>query len=195
MRSFKLLLIIILNCYLCLGQQETTNPKYILGGIELSGSHNFDTPSILKIMNLSIGQELSAPGEEVTKGVKALWNQNTFADIQVWKRYKEDKVIILEIYLESLPSLTKFKFIGIKKSEEDALREKINLQIGMPVSTSLLTNSNQKITNYFIEKGYLLTSCKSNVISDTINPNKISAKNLLLTLSNLPIIPKSMGTI
>ena len=174
MKSFKFLLILILNCYLVLGQQETTNPKYILGGIELSGNHNFDNASILRIMNLSIGQELSAPSEEITNGVKALWNQNFFSDIQVWKRYKDDKVIILEIYLEARPSLTKFKFIGIKKSEEDALREKINLQIGMPVSPSLLKNSNEKIKSYFIEKGFLLTSCKSDIIPDSTNQNKIT---------------------
>ena len=174
MKSFKLLLILILHCYFVFGQQETTNSKYILGGIELEGNHNFDNRTILRIMNLSIGQEISAPSEEITNGVKALWNQNFFSDIQVWKRLEDNKKIILEIYLESLPSLTKFKFIGIKKSEEDDLREKINLQIGMPVNQSLLMNSNEKIKNYFIEKGFLFASCQSDIIPDSINPQKIT---------------------
>ena len=118
MKSFKLLLILILHCYFVFGQQETTNSKYILGGIELEGNHNFDNRTILRIMNLSIGQEISAPSEEITNGVKALWNQNFFSDIQVWKRLEDNKKAILEIYLESLPSLTKFKLLGLKNRKK-----------------------------------------------------------------------------
>jgi len=172
MKSFNFIFILILNCFFALGQQQTTSQKYILGGIELTGNHNLDNPSILRIMNLSIGQELSAPGEEISNGVKALWNQNIFSDIQVWKRQQDNKIIILEIYLEALPSLTKFKFIGIKKSEEDALRDKIDLQIGMAVSSSLLYNTNQIIENHFVEKGFLQTTCQSKVIPDSINENR-----------------------
>ena len=108
--------------FFCVFSQEINSGKqYILGDVELSGEHNLSKNSVLKIMNLSIGQKIILPGEDVKNGIKSLWSQNIFADIQVWKVQENDKVINLEIYLKTLPSLSKFKFTGIKKGEEDAI--------------------------------------------------------------------------
>ena len=85
-----------------------------------------DKKSILKLMDLTIGQKINIPGESIKKGLKTLWGQGLFSDIQISKKQKDDKAIILNIYLEASTSLLKFKFSGIKKGEEENIRKEID---------------------------------------------------------------------
>ena len=66
----------------------------------------------------------------------------------------------LEIFLEQLPVLEKFKFTGIKKSEESSLREELSLISGMTINENLIINTKTKITDYFKEKGFYNTKCE-----------------------------------
>ena len=70
------------------GQNElksTISKTYILVDVELMGKYNIDKQSVMKLMDLSINQKISIPGEEITNGLKVLWSQNLFADIQISK--------------------------------------------------------------------------------------------------------------
>jgi outer membrane protein insertion porin family len=173
MKIFKFFLVLFIPFFCVIAQDINPSKQYILGDIELSGEHNLSKNSVLKIMNLSIGQKIILPGDELKNSIKSLWNQNIFSDIQVWKVEQNDKVINLEIYLKTLPSLSKFKFSGIKKGEEDDLRKKIELNIGTPVNQNLITNSKQKIKTYFIEKGFSNATCEIQSTTDTIDINKV----------------------
>ena len=124
-------------------------------------------------MNLNIGQKINIPGLEITNGIKSLWEQNRFSDIQVHEITRNGKEVILEIYLESTPRLSKFRFSGIKKSEEDALREELKLKIGTPISPHIINTSNNKITDYFISKGFRNITCQTNTINDSITDGLI----------------------
>jgi len=133
--------------------------KYIIGNIELSGNYNLNNNSILNLVNLEIGQTIDIPGEEIQNALKTLWSQGVFSDVQIYKVKEEENVLFLEIYLEQLPVLEKFKFIGIKKSEESSLREDLSLISGMTINENLLINTKNKILDYFIEKGFYNTTC------------------------------------
>ena len=171
MKNFRFFLLIILPSFFVVAQSDNTQ-KYILGDIELTGEHNLNKNSILTIMNLSIGEEIIIPSNKITDGVKELWNQELFSDIKIWKIQQDDKVIKLKIYLKTIPVLSKFKFNGIKKSEEDDLRDKVNLKIGMPVNDNLLKTTKLKIEDYFIEKGFLLNTCEIITMADSLNSNR-----------------------
>ena len=64
------------------------------------------------------------PSEIITEGLKTLWHQDLFSDIQISKREKNEKEIVLEIYLEAAKSLAKFKFNGIRRKGE--IREQLD---------------------------------------------------------------------
>ena len=153
-------------------QTFQTGEDYVLGDIQLYGEHNLNKASVLQIMNLSIGQQIVIPSEDIKKGIQALWKQKIFKDIQVFQVQKNENVIILELYLETLPNLMKFKFTGIKKGEEDDLREKLNLNIGMPVNQNLINTSQQIVTKHFKEKGFFNTICQIHVSIDSANTNR-----------------------
>ena len=178
MRLFKTILILLTPFIFVFGQEAENWPttqkrQYILGDVELSGDHAIDKKSILKIMNLSIGQKIHIPSEIITEGLKTLWHQDLFSDIQISKREKNEKEIVLEIYLEAAKSLAKFKFNGIKKGEEESIREQLDFYPGMAVTPNTIITSKQKIKQYFVEKGFLNTTCDINSIADSINKRKV----------------------
>jgi len=179
MKIIKILFILIFPYFFVFGQEKqemipTIETQYILGGIELSGDNSVDKKSILKLMGLSIGQKINLPGEDLTKGLKVLWEQNLFSDIQISKIQKNDNVIILDIYLETSRSLLKFKFNGLKKGEEENIREQLNFYPGMAINPNVIMTSSQKVENYFIEKGFLNANCNINSINDSINKRKVT---------------------
>ncbi len=154
--------------------QTNNQQQYILGGIELSGDHTIDKKSILKLMDLSIGQKINLGGEDIKKGLKTLWGQGLFSDIQISKKHKDEKAIILDIYLETANSLLKFKFNGIKKGEEENIRKEIAFYPGMTITPNVILISTQKIENYFIDKGFPNIYCDVQSIPDSINHRKVT---------------------
>ena len=154
--------------------QTNNQQQYILGGIELSGDHTIDKKSILKLMDLSIGQKINLGGEDIKKGLKTLWGQGLFSDIQISKKHKDEKAIILYIYLETANSLLKFKFNGIKKGEEENIRKEIAFYPGMTITPNVILISTQKIENYFIDKGFPNIYCDVQSIPDSMNHRKVT---------------------
>ncbi|MDC0189361.1 outer membrane protein assembly factor BamA [Flavobacteriales bacterium] len=173
MKLFKIIIYLFLPIVLCNAQEKFSPETYILSGVEISGNHNLTQESIMTLLGLSIGQKITIPSEDISNGLQNLWNQNLFSDIQISKIEKNKKEIILDIYLETHPLLTKFKFQGVKKSEEDNLREEIKLNIGMPISNNLIQTSENKIKKYFIEKGYLNATCEVNFSEDSLNTDRV----------------------
>ena len=162
-KQIKFIVIILLVNIFISNAQNSINidkKKYVIGNIELSGNYNLNNNSILNLINLDIGQAIDIPGEEIQNALKTLWGQGMFSDVQIYKVKEEGNVIYLEIFLEQLPVLEKFKFTGIKKSEESSLREELSLISGMTINENLIINTKTKITDYFKEKGFYNTKCE-----------------------------------
>ena len=173
MRLIKLIIFIFFSVLICNGQEQFVSKTYILSEVQISGENNLSPKSVMTLMGLEIGKKITIPSEDLSKSIKKLWEQNIFADIQISKIEKNEKEIILDIYLKTNPILTKFKFEGIKKSEEDNLREELKFKIGMPISESIIQTSKNKIRSYFIEKGYLNTTCSAYLEEDSLSGDRV----------------------
>ena len=167
-------IILLVNLFFANSQNTTyqESEKFIIGGINFSGDYNLDDNAILNLINLEIGQAIDVPGEEIQNALKTLWKQEVFSDVQIYKIKEDESVIFLEVYLEQLPSLEKFKFQGIKKAEENSLREELSLITGMTISENLIINTKLKVLNYFKEKGYFNVSC--NIIQEKNENNNLN---------------------
>ncbi len=176
MKKIKLIILLLLPCFFVTAQSNmplSSSKTYKLIDIELVGEYNIDKKSVLKLMDLSLNQNITIPGDEITNGLKTLWDQKLFSDIQISKIQKNENDIVLQIYLKPSLSLLKFSFNGIKKGDEDNLRDKINLYSGISVDSNLIKTSEDKIKEYFIEKGFLNTECSTEMFHDSINKRKV----------------------
>lgn len=158
-----------INPYQNLSTLDYANPKeYLIGGITISGTKHLDHQTLIGISGLEVGQQIMIPGEEISNAVKKLWKQGLFADIQISATKIEGNSIFLNLHLLEYNRLSKFQFIGnAKKSEITDLKEKLALMKGKVLSQNLINNSEQKIREFFIDKGFLNVEVSSTQVVDS----------------------------
>ena len=128
---------------------------YILGGIEVEGIKYLDKNVIIMLSQLEVGKRVKVPGEQITSAIRKLWDQGLFDNIGITATKIESGKIYLKISLQERPRLSKFSFDGIRKSEADDIREKINLSRGDVVTDHLMIRTINIIKEHYGEKGFL----------------------------------------
>jgi len=129
--------------------------EYILGGIVVEGVENLDKNVIIMLSDLEIGSRIKIPGDEITIAIRKLWEQGLFDNISIVASEIKANKIFLKIILHERPRLSKFSFEGIRKTEADDIREKINITRGDVVTDHLLIRTENIIKNFYADKGYL----------------------------------------
>ncbi|MFN0048755.1 MAG: outer membrane protein assembly factor [Cytophagales bacterium] len=128
--------------------------KYKIGGISVSGTQYLDPNAIIAITGLKVGDEVQVPGEQITAAINKLWDQGILGDIQFRVLKVEGDQIFFDVYLKERARLSKFAFFGIKKTEQDELKEKIKLNKGKIVTDVMIKAAQNKVRTYFGDKGY-----------------------------------------
>jgi len=176
-------LLFFLPCQL-MSQEDTTGiydyrriDDYIIGDITISGIKYLDNNALIGISGLKQGQEITIPGEEITKAARNLWNQGLFSDIRISVTKILSDTVYLDIFLQERPRLSTLKITGVKKSEINDLTEKIKLPSGSQITSFVLNNTEKTIKNHYLEKGFLNTTVKFIQKDDPDRPN-----NVILTI-------------
>ncbi|MCB2207802.1 MAG: BamA/TamA family outer membrane protein [Bacteroidetes bacterium] len=128
---------------------------YLIGDIEVEGIKYLDKNVIIMLSQLEVGDRVKIPGEKITKAIRKLWDQGLFDNISITATKFEAGKVYLKIYLQERPRLSKFSFDGIRKSEADDIREKINLSRGEVVTDHLLIRTTNIIKDFYADKGFL----------------------------------------
>jgi len=167
-----------------ISQEDTTEiydyrriEDYIIGDITISGIKYLDNNTLIGISGLKQGQEITIPGEEITKAAKNLWNQGLFSDIRISVTKILSDTVYLDIFLQERPRLSTLKITGVKKSEINDLTEKIKLPAGSQITSFVLNNTERTIKDHYLGKGFLNTTVKFIQKDDPDRPN-----NVILTI-------------
>ena len=127
---------------------------YEIGGITVTGVKYLDPQVLVMLSGLQVGETISVPGDKITNAIRKLWEQELFEDVSITCVNKIGRKIFLNIDLKERPRISKFSFKGVKKSEVDELRSKINLTRGDVATEHTYTKTTRIIEDYFFEKGY-----------------------------------------
>ena len=133
--------------------------------------------ALIGISGLRIGQEISVPGDAITRAVQKLWEQGLFSDIRITVSKITGDKITLDIFLQERPRLSSLKFNGLRSSESQDLIEKISLPNGSQVTAYVLNKAEKIIKDHFIEKGFMNTKVTFIQKDDPDQPN-----NVILTI-------------
>ena len=153
---------------------DYANPKeYFIGGIDVEGTKFLDNKTLIQLSKLEVGSKIVVPGDELTKASKILWQQGLFSNVQIKVKSIQSNTIFLTLFLEERPRLSKFKFNGLKRSEIDAIRDKIKLARGKIITENVIINTKNIIANHFKEKGFLNISTSIDQEVDTITKNHV----------------------
>ena len=164
-----------------LGQVSLSNttfdyakPKeFVIGGIDVEGTKFLDHKTLIQLSTLKVGSKILVPGDQLTKASRVLWEQGLFSDIQIRVKSIQGNTIFFTLYLEERPRLSKFKFKGIKRSEIDAIRDKIKLARGKIITENVIINTKNIISSHFKEKGFLNINTTVSQEVDTITKNHV----------------------
>lgn len=140
--------------------------EFTIASLVVQGVDNYDHDAIRVISGLTIGDKINVPGEDFSKAIKNLWDQNLFSNVEVGYTDIDEvnEEIFLYIQLTGRPKLTRFSFKGIKKTEVEKIREIIDLQSGDVITESLKKNTERLVRGFFKEKGYL--NAKATIVEE-----------------------------
>ncbi len=147
--------------------------EYEIGGIKASGVRFLDPNALISITGLRVGDKITIPGDQISGAVKKLWKQKILGDVQVAISSIEGNYIFLDFKLTERPRLSKFKFIGVKKSESDDIRESIRLIRGKVVTDAVLSKTKTKIERYYTNKGFRNAEVQVVQKDDSLSKNSV----------------------
>nr|WP_053989889.1 outer membrane protein assembly factor BamA [Mangrovimonas sp. TPBH4] len=143
-----------------------TGTPYIIEDITVTGDTNFSANTVISYSGLRKGEEVTIPGESISKAIKKLWDSNLFSTIDIYLVKTEGNLAFLEIHLVDLPELNDVVINGVKKSKKEEIITENKLTKGVKVTENLITTTRNYLTSKYKKDGYLNT--KVNVITKEV---------------------------
>ena len=134
---------------------QKTVTKYKIRNVKVVGNENFDENLLLSLSTLNTGDEVAIPGgDNFAKSIRKLMDQNYFSDVSIYLTDLVGKEIDVEINVTERPRLSRFNFLGVKKSETDELSGKTGLTPNRVVTDNMKITAIEGIKKYYAEKGF-----------------------------------------
>jgi outer membrane protein insertion porin family len=134
---------------------QKTVTKYKIRNIKVVGNENFDENLLLSLSTLNIGDEVAIPGgDNFAKSIRKLMDQNYFSDVSIYLTDLVGKEIDVEINVTERPRLSKFNFLGVRKSDIDELSGKTGLTPNRVITDNMKITAIEGIKKYYAEKGF-----------------------------------------
>lgn len=132
-----------------------TPKKYKIADIKVSGvEKTYEDYVLIGFSGLSVGDEVSVPGDEITAAVKAFWKHGLFSDVKILANKIEGDKIWLEIQLKQRPRISEVNYHGIKKGEREDLETKLGLKKGFQITPNVIDRAKILIKKFFDGKGF-----------------------------------------
>jgi len=150
--------------------------QYEIGGIVVEGAKYVDASMLSMIAGLRVGDVISVPGEDISSGIRKIWEQGLFEDVAINATDFVGGKVFLQIVIKEKPRVSRFSFTGIKKSEADEIRNKINLSRGDIATEHLLTKTTRIIEDYYRDKGYYNVVIDIEQVADSIREDYVDMR-------------------
>ena len=179
-KALLLILLIFVTVFNMTGQQrfgvnagqgvqiDYTNPKiFEIADIKFTGLVTLDERALIGYAGIQVGDRIPIPGREISEAIKKLWEQGLISDVSFWLTKVEGDLAYLEVRLVERPRVLGHSFVGLNSNQENDLSEKLVIE-GKQASAPVIKNSELAIRKYFIEKGYLNVTVKTEQSKDTV---------------------------
>ena len=145
----------------------------VIGGIAVSGVEGYEDYMLAGISGLSVGQEITLPGQEVTDAVKRYWRHGLFSKVTVAADSLVGDKVYLHFYLATRPRVSVINYSGVKKSEREDLETKLGLLKGSQITPNMIDRAKTLAGNYFHDKGFNNAEVTITQMDDLSNKNHV----------------------
>jgi len=151
---------------------DYANPKeYQISALRLTGTRYLDPNSLVSLAGLKVGDKIRIPGEAVGSAVRKLMDSGLLDDVELLAEPAGEGKVSLLFKAKERPRLYRVSFMGVKKGEQDQLKDKIKLNLGKIVSNTITKNTQMAVRKFFVDKGFLNTKVKITTIPDSTRNN------------------------
>ncbi|MEY3412759.1 MAG: outer membrane protein assembly factor BamA, partial [Bacteroidota bacterium] len=151
----------------------TEPEKFEIAEITVSGTQFLDPAALISVSGLKVGDIIKIPGDALSNAINKLWDQGILGNVDIAITKAEGRFIHLDFHLTERPRLSKFNFNGIKKGDADELKEKIRLVKGKVLTDAMLKVIQNKVKDFYAEKGFLNTAVAIQQVKDTTFSNSV----------------------
>ena len=128
---------------------------YTIAKLSVNGVDGYEDYMLTSISGLSVGQEISIPGTEVTDAVKRYWKHGLFSEVKIAADSIVGDSIYIGIHLKTRPRVSQINYLGIKKkSEREDMEQKLGLLKGSQVTPNIISRATILAKRYFEGKGF-----------------------------------------
>ena len=129
--------------------------KYKIADIKVRGvEKTYEDYVLIGFSGLSVGDEITVPGDEITGAVKAFWKHGLFSDVKILATKIEGDQIWLEIQLKQRPRISEVNYHVIKKGEREDLESKLGMKKGFQITPNVIDRAKILIKKFFDGKGF-----------------------------------------
>lgn len=129
--------------------------KYKIADIKVRGvEKTYEDYVLIGFSGLSVGDEITVPGDEITGAVKTFWKHGLFSDVKILATKIEGDQIWLEIQLKQRPRISEVNYHGIKKGEREDLESKLGMKKGFQITPNVIDRAKILIKKFFDGKGF-----------------------------------------
>ena len=165
-----------------LAQEKIINPDITyagsprtctVAGINVSGVDGYEDYVLAGISGLTVGQQISVPGNEITDAVKRYWRHGLFSKVSIAADSLIGDKIYLHIYLASRPRVSTINYSGLKKSEREDMEAKLGLLKGSQITPNMIDRAKILAKKYFDDKGFKNAEIVINQREDVTGKNQV----------------------
>ena len=150
-----------------------TPKTLVLGGINVSGIEGYEDYMLAGISGLSVGQEITVPGNEITDAVKRYWRHGLFSDVKISADSIVGDKIYLHVSLAMRPRVSVINYVGLKKSEREDMENKLGLLKGAQITPNMIDRAKILAKRYFDDKGFKNADIEVRQRDDVSNKNQV----------------------
>ena len=155
---------------------DYNSPKtYVVGGVRVSGTKYLAESQLISVLGIHPGDVVTVPGDEVSSAIKRIWLQGAASTIGFYvdslSAGRDTAWFRLE--LQERPRVVTWNYRGVKNSERDDIKEKLNLRRGGQLSEYVKASSVKVIKDYFKEKGFADVDVDVLVANDSLIRNAV----------------------
>lgn len=144
-----------------------------IGGLAVEGVEGYEDYVLIGLSGLSVGQNITVPGNEITEAVKRYWRHGLFSKVAITADSIVGSKIYLCIHLALRPRVSVINYSGVKKSEREDLENKLGILKGNQITPNMIDRAKILGQKYFDEKGYKNAEINITQREDVANPNHV----------------------
>ena len=150
-----------------------TPKTLVLGGINVSGIEGYEDYMLAGISGLSVGQEITVPGNDITDAVKRYWRHGLFSNVVISADSIVGDKIYLHVSLAMRPRVSVINYVGLKKSEREDMENKLGLLKGAQITPNMIDRAKILAKRYFDDKGFKNADIEVRQRDDVSNKNQV----------------------